>query len=265
MLTNSEVEEFYENGYVIVSNLVSMDEIIVLREAVNRVKNKVNANPFKYRTRYTLQTAEEWDTWGMWDILSPDFYEDCFADFLSNENVLSRIKSILGPELRFWSAHAFWSPDKVDYNLYWHRDKGNPTAYMKDRHVDHVQYNLALTRDYCFRVIPGSHKRPLTDQEMDAVLEESTGPLPGEIIVKCEVGDILLTHALTLHRGACKVGDERKTLQYVLQPKNETYGGQMSIKRKWMREESFLNRLNPSAYQLINNLIEWDNANYKND
>ncbi|WP_144502504.1 phytanoyl-CoA dioxygenase family protein [Bacillus thuringiensis] len=257
MLSESQIQFFYENGYLVIKNLVSEEERRNLILAVERIKNKVNSSPECFRTRYTLNSEESLDTWGVNDIFSPELNQGCVGDFLAKEDVLSTVSALLDTnELRFWGGHALWSPTKVDYKLYWHRDFGDPNVYIPTGRANHVQFNVALTTDSSFWIIPGSHKRPLNDIEKKVEKTKEIVSLSGEVNVKCDPGDILFMNAWALHRGECSVSSNRLTFHFNLQPKGEIYGGHASP--VWMRDTEHLKILNPVVRQLMLNLIKWD-------
>lgn len=257
MLTRAQLETFNEDGFLIVKGLIPEQERIELLEALDRVICKVNSHPSKFRARCTLKKDNEWDTWGVGDVFCPDLYERAFDDYLGSDKILDTVGSILGRNMRFWGGHALWSPEKVDYNLHWHRD-GKPYLYNPTGLTTHVQFNSALTQDHCFIAVPGSHRRPLTDLEMSQFQTGGTDELPDQVIAQCEPGDVLFMNAWTFHRGASPIGGGRRTLHFNLQPAHERYGGQSS--RRWMHDPSYLNKINPNVRQLMKRLIEWEDA-----
>lgn len=255
MLTRKQLEQFYEDGFLVVPGLIPTDERQNLLDALERVMDKVNREPERYRTRYTVREGERWDTWGVGDVFCPELYEPAFNRYLGNERLLAFIAGILGRDMRFWGGHALWSPRSVGYNLRWHRD-GAPWIYDSTGRTTHVQLNSALQQDHCFIAVPGSHRRALTEAEWMEVQSGGTADLPGQVIACCEPGDVLLMNAWTLHRGRSEAGGSRRTLHFNLQPKQEWYGGHSS--RSWMRDPKYLDQLHPNVRKLMENLVEWD-------
>ncbi|MGG0263010.1 phytanoyl-CoA dioxygenase family protein [Bacillus mycoides] len=258
MLTKEQIHFFNDNGYLLMRNFISSGTRKILLQAVEQIKNRVNSHPHKYSTRYTFFSNSEWDTWGVNEIFGPELYEDSFGDFLGDPTLLSIIKELLDcEELRFWVASLLWAPEKVNYDLYWHRDDPDSAVYTPSGKANHVQFNVALTKDTSFWVIPGSHKRPLNELEQLVERSKEIVSLPDQINVECNPGDIIFMNAWTLHRGSCSSTDVRRTLHMNVQPKNETYGGHTS--QSWMKDSNHLNRMNSNVKQLILNLVEWDN------
>jgi ectoine hydroxylase-related dioxygenase (phytanoyl-CoA dioxygenase family) len=260
MLTKSQIEDFHNNGFLVVKGLLDNKSIPQLLEALDQVKKKVERNPDNFNTRYAQNNSESVDTWGVSDLFHPDLYEPCFGEFIAKSGLLECVRDLLQEsELRFWGANALWNPNTVDYFLPWHRDGGDQKAHDPTGRSTHVQFNVALIEDHSFMAIPGSHKRLLSEREMDVVNNLSTESLPGETLVECEAGDVLFMNAWTLHRGSCNSNQFRRTFHINLQPKEEPYGGGTS--QPWMKESSYLSRLSSELRFLVENLVEWDEAN----
>jgi ectoine hydroxylase-related dioxygenase (phytanoyl-CoA dioxygenase family) len=258
MLTQAQVDEFREVGFIVVKGLIPDDMREPLRASLEQVIAKVKANPAAYRTRYVGKEGS--DIWGVGDVFQPDLFEQSFANYLGSDPLLDAIGSILGKEMRFWGGHALWSPDHETYDLIWHRDGDDETYFDPTGYTTHVQFNSALGPDNSFRAVAGSHRRPLTDEER-AVIRKGTGPLPGEVVGYCEPGDVLLMNAMAVHRGMSAPNAGRRTLHFNLQPKDEPKGGGST--RTWMLEPDFLPKFPPRAQELFRNLIAFDEAHGK--
>ncbi|TKJ93365.1 hypothetical protein PaeCFBP13512_02910 [Paenibacillus sp. CFBP13512] len=250
--------QFINNGFVVIKEMFTTDEINQLKYAMEELVGKVRNNPLKYTTRYTFKNENDYDTWGVNDIFKPDLYNPAFGEVFGNVQLIKILKQLLGGDLRFWGAHALWSPEKVDYRLRWHRDYGDNELYHFEGSPNHIQFNIPLYSDSCFIAIPGSHRRPLTDQERKEVEANHTNRLPNQVRVSCHPGDILLMNAHTLHRGEGTTKDYRRTLHYSVQRKDEMYGGHTSYAE--MKETDYLNEMHPVVRELMSNLVSWDEA-----
>lgn len=260
MNESTQVTEFRELGYTHVPNAFDEQTVDALTEALHTVRAKVVSDPESYETRYTSRDPESGvDTWGVSHVFAPELYEDVFGAVFENPVLMGFAHAVLGPELRFWAGHALWAPERVDYELNWHRDNGENDHYAPDGRSTHVQFNVCLTDDASFHVIPGSHRRPFTDLERLEVEETGHGPLPGETIVPCARGDILFMNHHALHRGSCAAGKPRWTLHMNIQARDEPTGGRTSW--RFMREPGYLDRMRPAVRELMANTIAWDDAN----
>lgn len=138
-------------------------------------------------------------------VFSLPLYEKAFSRVFENDDVMDFVHAALGHDLRFFVAHALWSPT-VDYELYWHRDFGDDDKFSQSGASTHVQFNVCLLDDVAFRAVPGSHRRPLSPREQEQLETKGLEPLPGEVVAACTRGDIRFMNARTLHRGSCTSG-----------------------------------------------------------
>lgn len=106
-------------------------------------------------------------------------------------------------------------PDK-DFALRWHRDDIPPQASAKEEMKTlnepawHAQWNLALYDDRSLVVVPGTHKRPRTEEERNADPFEDR--LHGMRVVEMRAGDLVFYDNNILHRGVYDSSAERMTL-----------------------------------------------------
>jgi len=173
-------------------------------------------------------------TWGVNEITRPGFHDARFIDALTNPVIAETLHGLLD-QPRAWGQKLLWAPRAIDYQLHWHRDIGfafDPLLAFKPTANDHVQFNGALYAESAFRVVPGSHRRALTDAEQAALTRDRRGPMPGEIVVELSPGDILFMDAHALHRGESRAGAPRLTLHYSFQ-------AQWVPLKPWGRAEDF--------------------------
>lgn len=252
------VIEFIERGFTIVRGLFSDDELRAMSSALDNVIDQVRSAPLEYSVRNTAKDPQNQDTWGVNYIFSRELYKPAFAIPFESPALMTTLKEILGERLRFGNAHALWSPERVDYELYWHRDSSEYRPEHTPGPRAHVQFNVCLEDDSSFRAVPGSHHRPLTDDELNLVETRQIAPLPGEEVATCRRGDVLLMNANTVHRGSCAAGTLRRTLHMSVQPYGEASGGHDSW--RFMRAEGFLDEMMPAVRELMENLIQWDDT-----
>lgn len=256
---DAHVEEFFTNGYTVVPGVFTEDEVATFLAANERIVQKVRSTPERFvGSRYTARQDGQVDTWGVNNIFMPDLYEPELAKIFGHHGFMEPVHAILGPRLRFWSAHSLWSPHHVDYELNWHKDNHEHEHYDPDGKPRHVQFNVCLSEDNSFHAIPGSHRRPLTDRERAEIETLGTGRMPGEVVVDCRPGDVIYMNYHMVHRGSCRAGVFRRTLHMNVQSQEEPTGGQTSL--TWMRDPEYLDGVEPALAALMRNAIAWDDS-----
>lgn len=252
------IEEFTRDGFTLLPGALTPAEVRRVRVGLERVVDKVRAAPGRFDARYTRRDADGTDTWGVNHLFTPGLYEDAVAAVFDNHALLNFVHAVLGERVRFWTAHALWSPRQVDYELNWHKDNGEHEFHTPSGEPTHLQFNVCLTADDSFHVVPGSHRRPLTDRERAQIEARGTGALPGEAVVRCRPGDVLFMNHHTVHRGSCPVSRFRRTLHMNLQAADEPTGGHTSW--RFMREEGYLDQVHPVLRAMMRNTVAWDDA-----
>jgi hypothetical protein len=188
-------------------------------------------------------------TWGINEITRPELFDAGLVDVLGHPGVAAVLAALVDRP-RAWGLKLLWNPTWRPYDLAWHRDCLEPAEHAlcacKPAANDHVQFNAALTTDRSFQVLPGSHRRALTPDEFAAW--GTRRPLPGQVRVDLEPGDVLFMDAHALHRGSATVDEDRLTLHYSVQadwvplaPWGEPDHA------AWIRSDPFLARLAPAT------------------
>jgi ectoine hydroxylase-related dioxygenase (phytanoyl-CoA dioxygenase family) len=267
MLSSDDVAQFKRDGYFIDRAVFDAETLEALRALARQVQQKTRqilppGTRFWYgntEDRSTIpETLKPLATWGVNEITRPFLFEPGLVDVFAHPRVHQAMHALLGSEPRAWGIKILWTPKVVGYNLGWHRDI--PATYWEVIHhkpeaQDHVQFNAALNEDDCFLVVPGSHRRPLTDAERDAIQNDKTRDLPGAVTASLEAGDILYMDAHTLHRGRSRVEGDRLTLHYSAQaqwvPLKE-WGAEEDF--RWITSDEFLEQIAPDARPLYERL-----------
>ncbi|MFI6991745.1 phytanoyl-CoA dioxygenase family protein [Nonomuraea wenchangensis] len=255
----SNMLRFRRAGHLVIPGLLTRQQIERLRAAVDRLRSQVESTPAAFKVRYTERNGADFDTWGVEHVFALPAYQDEFGEILEDGRIVQHGREALDDDrLRFWRAHVYWEPRRVGYSLYWHRDYGEHDHYHPEGVPTHAHFNLCLWDDSSLRIVPGSHRRPLTLAEDALRRAKSADPIENEQVIRCKAGDMLIMNAHLLHRAACSAGTPRGVIHIELQAYREPTGGHGSW--RYMREPGFLSRMPPTVRELMRNAIEWDDA-----
>ena len=277
MLGFAEAAQFQRDGFYIDRGVFSPEELSELRPLARRVQQKTRET-LPSGTRFWFGGADDraripedqkpLATWGVNEITRQTLLELGLVDVFAHPRVHQAMTALLGPEPRAWGIKILWTPKVVGYDLGWHRDI--PAAFWdvihhKPEAQDHVQFNAALNDDDCFLVVPGSHRRPLTENEWDAIKTDKTRDLPGTVTAALAPGDILYMDAHTLHRGRSALEGDRLTLHYSAQAQwvpLQEWGDPEHF--AWITSPEFIAQLAPDArplYERLRTAQRTDDAN----
>lgn len=258
-----QVAQFKRDGYYIDRAVFNQEQLARLRTLARKVQ-QIARDTLPEGTRFWYGGQENRQiippeklplaTWGVNEITRRSLFEPELVNVFAYPRVNAAMNALLD-QPRAWGIKILWTPKVVSYDLHWHRDQMSQDLYdyaqFKPQPQDHVQFNAALNDDDCFVVIPGSHRRSLTETEWRSVRGDGlprTAELPGQVTATLAPGDILYMDAHALHRGRSDIGGDRLTLHYSCQ-------AQWVPLQPWGREEDFafitsdefLNAIHPDA------------------
>ncbi|MBW7454789.1 phytanoyl-CoA dioxygenase family protein [Paenibacillus sepulcri] len=260
MLADSQIKQFYSEGYTIVRDVIPQTKLPEYREAYERMVEKVRAHPGREKYNTRLIQGNDKVCWGCDFLLHPDLYEPAFTDYLNNRKLLTSLGSILGDDLRISGLKAIWSPVRANYDLGWHRD-GPKDIYSEDGTQAYIQFNTALYHDESFRLVPGSHLRPLTEEEDTKY--RSVEDITNQLVCMLEPGDAMFMHAAVLHRGKASSSTKRRTLHYIIASSDYEVGTKRLNQFKgWYDEMRLDEKLEPAAKKLFDNFFAWQGKTF---
>jgi ectoine hydroxylase-related dioxygenase (phytanoyl-CoA dioxygenase family) len=214
-MLESERATFRTHGYVIVRSLIAAERRRALTATVSELIERAAAGKISMKfadaekripIRGFLFPA----------LLDPDLKARVFADWL-NVEIAPLVKFLLEAEARCTELNMLFAGGGKSVKLGWHRDAGGSSDDDEDAAI---QRDLLRTcgflaplkfTDTFHELVPGSHNRPLTLEEAEARINPKK-EMPGAIRISLELGDVLLRHAYSLHRGMNRTGADRWTI-----------------------------------------------------
>ena len=138
MLTEPQIEQYFEDGYVIPDFKLSEATIDAIQA---RHAELLELHPeFRDYCPAVLQ------------------YDEGFADFCRNEDILDMVEQLIGPDIALWNSSFFAKPAGNGKATPWHQDG----EYWPIRPLATCTAWVAVddaTRDNgCLRILRGSHK-----------------------------------------------------------------------------------------------------------
>jgi hypothetical protein len=218
MLSDRQIQQFLEEGYVILDDAVEPRLMGPLREAAARVTERTRAGGWPYK-----RGIEGGDIWGIHHLLHPDLGEPAFAEYMATDAVLEVARDLLGGELRMGLVNMLVNPTKGDFEIGWHRDllRHELPAEEEEAHLarfiqEIVQWNTALYDDACLLIVPGTHRKAATDEERDAQFRRPMEPISTQKIVELKPGQGVYYNNLLIHRGIYSSQRARATIHAAL-------------------------------------------------
>jgi phytanoyl-CoA hydroxylase len=210
---------FEQNGFAIVQDVFSRQEISALSQEVDRViEGKADYLP-------SSEVVFEPDTQPprLRNAFRLHLYKDLFLDAARHPSLIAPVQEILGRKLRLYGSQVFAKPAQVGTLVPAHQDM----PYWPFAPYEMVSAWIALDdstiENGCVRYVTGSHKLGILPHEPSGVPGNSLGlmadprvaALP-EYPAEVKRGSCILHHCLTVHRSdANRSANPRRGLIYV--------------------------------------------------
>ena len=263
MLTHSEVNAFVENGYIIRKGALSGTDIQTYRSAIDRILHKCRVEGL-HADHLRYIDGERDDIWGVNNIFHPSIREQALVDALAHPQILDVIEALIGQRLRYYLCTLLVSSERKPYHINWHRDSAPDGEVsletLLSRLRNHVQLNSALYDDETLYIVPGSHRRELTDAERTVIRQMPKAAMPNQLTVKLKAGDIVFYNSSLLHKGYNLTDAKRQTLHYAVltaPPENELPNPESPTSQQWLDEPTFLGGLPERLKPLFDNWLKY--------
>ena len=213
--TDAQRQSFDELGYFITPDAVDPALVDEMRNAARRIKDKVRSGAVDIYTDY----HSPGDPYHIVGLLSPRFEEPIFAQYMGSKPLLDYVFSQIGTDLRLGNLSIFTNPQKAPFICPCHRDDGlrydqeeePEIAYL--RHPRTVcRWELALVDDRALSLVPGSHRRYRTPEEIETTKQGLDKGLPGDKVIELKAGETIFWNGDALHRAVHEPDRERLTL-----------------------------------------------------
>lgn len=208
MLTQAQIAFFHENGYVVLENLWSAEELAAARRQMNALlRDPDSARP---RVSFSYEPPEEAQKHPIdpdnprrvWMIFDTPLAGDWWYDNIRDPRILEAMSELLGPNINFHNGKARIKPPGYGTHQGWHQDfpyerHTSPDLAAALFYLDDTEVGAAATE-----VIPGSHKQGEWPHNAETLIPdgevEAFGVTPVPLCVRA--GSVAIIHVLIVHR-----------------------------------------------------------------
>ena len=206
-LKDEQKQRFWENGYLVVRDLLTQEEVEALKARANLIASGeashvpeewIQVEPAIKRGEIQVDSKIE-SVRKLWNLVPHD---DVMRAHAANPKIVDVIVDLLGPDIKLYGDQLFMKPPQHGSRKEYHQDSNSW------KHL--VPYNLvscwaamddATLENGCLWVIPGSHKWGLISREREQEIESHAleGKWENESPVELKSGDCSFHHSLLLH------------------------------------------------------------------
>lgn len=201
----SQLNSNYDDqGYFVIRNYFNASEISSLRKVIlkfHELWKQDNVNFYQQEAfNSSLITGSKY--------LKFDDRVMLF-NFISSKKIMNIVESVIPANPAFMNTQLFFDPFNSQQNNFWHRDCQYDHDVEEQKKVIHdtqvLHLRVPLFDELGMELIPGTHKRWDSDEELDVRLEQnrrvSSESLSKGKKIKLAAGDLLLFSADMIHRG----------------------------------------------------------------
>jgi ectoine hydroxylase len=248
-MRQEEIESYRNHGYVMQHDVLAEPELQALRDAAERVEQRVREDtrepetreafelPDGHRLQFWSGTAIQWE----WQadseeirLIEPiDHLDPCFSELFEHPHLQDTAARMLEVErVGPFTSKLNFKRAREGSHFPWHQDFPYWYVRIEGQAQDVVTAMLLLddadAENGALRVLPGSHlagparrdpQDPLRSLADPAHLDES-----GEVMMEAAAGSVLWFGSLLLHRSAPNLsGRDRRALLYSFQPEGRRH------------------------------------------
>jgi phytanoyl-CoA hydroxylase len=220
MLSKAQLEQYREDGYVLVNDVLTSDELHTMRAEIDRIvagAAKVERNDDIYDLEDTHTAADP----RVRRIKVPHKHAPFFWDLIRNERMTALLTALLGPNVRLQNSKLNLKSAGYGAAVEWHQD----WAYYPHTNDDVLAVGV-MVDDFVedngpMMVLPGSHRGPIYDHHANGRFCGGIDPAVNRIdfakAVKliAPAGSVSLHHARLIHGSDLnRSGKSRRFLLY---------------------------------------------------
>lgn len=201
MITSESIRFYEENGYLIVQDVFTKEQIQQGLDAIAEVLDPANADK-----AYELEPRDRSTVRRIW---SPTQKHETFWKMATQAALLDIIEGLIGENILFHYSKLNMKGPRVGSVVEWHQD----FSYYPHTNADLLSALIflddATPENGCLRVLPGSHKQGLASHEIDGFFRGKVSGVREQEAVALAVpaGGVLFLHCLTLHASARNESD----------------------------------------------------------
>jgi ectoine hydroxylase-related dioxygenase (phytanoyl-CoA dioxygenase family) len=219
MLTQDQKDFYTENGYLMVENAVSPDQLARLREITARLID-ASRGVSESNEVYDLDRGHGPDSPRLTRIKIPHKRDPYFWEVLRNSVMTEVLTDLLGPDTAILTSKLNTKAPGGGRAVEWHQD----WAFYPHTNDDLLAFGLMLEdvdeANGPLMVIPGTHRGPVLDHHVNGVFAGAINPddplFERDRIVTLtgKAGSMTVHHVRTLHGSAPNVSDRPRFILF---------------------------------------------------
>jgi len=237
VLSPSDVERYGRDGFIVVPDVLSQEEVTGLRSATDELVER-SRSVAGHNEIYDLEPDHSIAEPRVRRIKTPDKWDARFAAIVRHPGIIACLKALWGPNIRFDSAKLNMKAAGFGAAVEWHQDWAFYPHTNDDLAAVGVMIDDMAEESGPLMVIPGSHTGPVYDHHADGRFCGAMDPtrinLDFSRAVPCigKAGSISIHHVRAVHGSAPNLSDRPRRL-FLLQLRSADAWPLVNLPTSW--------------------------------
>jgi len=218
MISEQDVAFYNDNGYLVVPDVLSPDDVAELRQVTEKFVEDAR-NVSEHNAVYDLEDSHSPTEPRVRRIKTPHAHHEAYARMVAHPNLLAVLQKIWGPAIRFDVSKLNLKAAGYGAPVEWHQDWAFYPHTNDDLCAIGIMIDDVDATNGPLMVIPGSHKGPILDHHADegffcgAIDPRRREVDFGEAVkLTGAAGSITVHHARTIHGSATNTSGKPRRL-----------------------------------------------------
>ena len=217
MISEQDVAFYEDNGYLVVPDVLSADEVAELRRVTEDFVEAAR-HVTEHDEIYDLEDSHSAAEPRVRRIKAPHAHHEAYARMVAHPNILAVLQALWGPSIRFDVSKLNLKAAGYGAPVEWHQDWAFYPHTNDDLCAVGIMIDDVDETNGPLMVIPGSHKGPVLDHHADGFFCGAIDPERGEVdfgeAVKLtgSAGSITIHHARAIHGSATNTSGKPRRL-----------------------------------------------------
>jgi len=223
-LTQQQKDFYNENGYLVVENAVSADQLKALEADFanwveeSKLHTEAFGEAFDGRPRFDVEQGHAPDTPALRRVNAPVEVSEAYYNAMMNSTMTNCVAELIGPNVKFHHSKINSKLPGAKTEVKWHQDFPF-TPHSNDDVITALLMVDEVTKENGpLEVVPGSHKGELHSLWHN---DKFTGAIADDLAAQCQsesvtctgtAGSVCLMHTRLLHGSASNLSNKPRTL-----------------------------------------------------
>ena len=217
MISEQDVAFYETNGYLVVPNVLSADDVAELRQVTEKFVEDAR-HVRQHNAIYDLEDSHSPTEPRVRRIKTPHAHHAAYAKMVAHTNILDVLKRLWGPSIRFDVSKLNLKAAGYGAPVEWHQDWAFYPHTNDDLAAVGIMIDDVDETNGPLMVIPGSHKGPILNHHADGFFCGAINPSRKEVDLGEAVkltgpaGSITVHHARAIHGSATNTSGKPRRL-----------------------------------------------------